>query len=461
MIQTRDRLTYLSLCGLLGYGYPRVSLEAGLQHDLAFIGVDAGSSDPGPYYLGSGTSFVKEMQVRRDLEPALVAAVRRKIPLIVGTAGGSGARPHVDAFVALVRELASANDLTFSMAVIYSDLDRTYLRQALDAGRIAPCGHQHPLTDRAVETVCNPVAQLGTEPLIEALDEGADVVVAGRCCDTAIFAALPIARGLDPGLALHCAKIAECGALCARPAGANDSLLCRLDADGFEVEPLNPSRSCTPASVAAHSLYEQPQPDRFFEPEGMVDLRGCTFEPVDDRIVRVTGSRLQPAFDRTLKLEGAVQRGYRAVTIAGMADPAAIKAIDLLEAGVRQAVDANLEGLAGRDTYRLIFRRYGIDAVTFAAAKSARSPAEIGLVIEVVAETQELADSVLALARSTALHQSFPGRKATAGNLAFPFSPSDLSAGPVYEFALYHLLRLLDGERPWKTHYEIVGGNQR
>jgi hypothetical protein len=51
---------------------------------------------------------------------------------------------------------------------------------------------------------------------------------------------------------------------------------------------------------------------------------------------------------------------------------------------------------------------------------------------------------VLKLARSTALHQHYDGRKTTAGNLAFPFSPSDFRAGPVYEFAVYHLMQVPD-----------------
>ncbi|MDH4041136.1 MAG: 3-methylaspartate ammonia-lyase, partial [Gammaproteobacteria bacterium] len=44
------------------------------------------------------------------------------------------------------------------------------------------------------------------------------------------------------------------------------------------------------------------------------------------------------------------------------------------------------------------------------------------------------------LTRSTLLHFGYRGRMATAGNLAFPFSPSDLRAGEVYEFSVYHLL---------------------
>ena len=58
-----DEIRYLSLCGLLGYGYAPQSLSAALEKDLHFIGVDGGSTDPGPYYLGSGAGFVKPMQV--------------------------------------------------------------------------------------------------------------------------------------------------------------------------------------------------------------------------------------------------------------------------------------------------------------------------------------------------------------------------------------------------------------
>ena len=42
------------------------------------------------------------------------------------------------------------------------------------------------------------------------------------------------------------------------------------------------------------------------------------------------------------------------------------------------------------------------------------------------------------------LHCSYPGRIATAGNLAFPYSPSDLHAGEVYRFSVYHLLEVDD-----------------
>ena len=87
-------IRYLSLCGLLGYGYSLVSLKNALDSELDFVGVDGGSTDPGPYYLGSGKGFVKRLQVKRDLELILPVIKAKKIPLIIGSAGGCGARPH-------------------------------------------------------------------------------------------------------------------------------------------------------------------------------------------------------------------------------------------------------------------------------------------------------------------------------------------------------------------------------
>jgi hypothetical protein len=73
-------------------------------------------------------------------------------------------------------------------------------------------------------------------------------------------------------------------------------------------------------------------------------------------------------------------------------------------------------------------------------------------VIEALAPTQDEADALLSATRSTLLHYGYPGRIATAGNLAFPFSPSDIGAGAVYEFSVYHLMEL---DRPDEFPLEI------
>jgi len=420
--------------------------------------VDAGSTDPGPFYLGAGESFVSDAQVRSDLEPALCAVVEHGLPLVIGTAGGAGARPHLDGLLAIVREIAARNALRFRMAIIPADVPEETVLDALREERIAPCGPAHELAEEQVRSCTRIVGQMGYEPLIAALEGGAQVVIAGRCCDAAIFAAEPIWRGFDAGLALHMGKILECGTLAARPAGANDVLVGTIGPDAFEVEPANPIRRCTPESVAAHSLYEQPDPNCFYEPEGMVDLSACEFEQVGERAVRVSGSRLVPAEEPTVKLEGARPCGFRTITVAGVRDPLIIERLGEIERSVRMAVADALAGTLAPEEFSVRFIRYGLDGVTGPLEASPEPlPREVGLVIDAIAPTQELADRVLKLARSTALHQHFDGRKTTAGNLAFPFSPSDFSGGPVYEFAVYHLMRVADPLALFPVGFEEVG----
>jgi len=453
----QKEIRFLSVCGMLGYGYPLESLEKGLKSGVAFVGADNGSTDPGPYYLGSGCGFVKSMQIRRDLEPVLVSARKYAVPLIIGSAGGSGASPHVNSFLSILLDIARKNNLHFKLAVIYADIDKQTVLQAYREKKIKPCGPVPELTEEKISNSNCIVGQMGTAPLIQALAGGADIIIAGRCCDTAIFAALPIMQGFNSALALHSAKIAECGALCAQPAGANDSLLVTLRKDNFVVEPTNSARRCTPVSVAAHSMYEQPNPDCFFEPEGKVDMSESQFEPYRERGVKVSGTRLIPQEKSTVKLEGTELKGYRAITIAGIRDPITIMHLDEIEIRVKESVNNNLKGVVAPDDYSLRFLRYGINGVAESGEKLPEPlPREIGLLIEVIAPNQEFADTILSLARSTALHQSFPGRKTTAGNLAFPFSPSDFQGGAVYEFSIYHLMETKQDSKLFSITFKEV-----
>ena len=83
-------------------------------------------------------------------------------------------------------------------------------------------------------------------------------------------------------------------------------------------------------------------------------------------------------------------------------------------------------------------------------------PLELGIVIEAVAPTQQMADTLCSFARSTMLHCSYQGRVATGGNLAFPYSPSDLPAGEVYGFSIYHLMSVNDPCELFPIEYMAV-----
>ncbi len=441
-----EEIRIVAVNGMLGYGYEAASLAAGLAERPHLVGVDAGSSDPGPYYLGTGTSLVKDAQIRRDLRIALVGARRAGVPLVVGSAAMGGGEPHLALVRRILHGIAREEGLRFRLATIHAEIDKPTVRDALRAGRVSPMPDAPPLTEDAVMGSARIVGQMGTEPFAAALARGAEVVLAGRACDTAIYAALPIAEGHDPGLALHMAKIMECGAQCAVPLAANDSLLGVLRSDHFLVRPLHPGRVCTPEAVAAHTMYEQGDPLVLHEPEGRVDLREAAFEQVDRKTVRVSGSRFVPAERLRIKLEGARRAGFRAFALAGIRDRAVIENLPLIEEEVRGAVRRNLGDAVAEGSFALGFRHYGRDAVLgpLEPERGAAPPHEVGTLIEVVADTQETADHVLSLARSSFLHCPFPGRKTTAGNLAFPFSPSDVSGGEVYEFSVYHLMEVED-----------------
>ena len=57
----------LSATAILGYGFPEKSFIEGMKRKPDVIAVDAGSTDPGPYYLGAGKSFTNRGAVKRDL----------------------------------------------------------------------------------------------------------------------------------------------------------------------------------------------------------------------------------------------------------------------------------------------------------------------------------------------------------------------------------------------------------
>jgi hypothetical protein len=442
----------LSPTAILGYGFPTASFEAGLALNPDVIAVDAGSSDPGPYYLGAGVSFTDRAAVKRDLKHMLVAGRARGIPVLVGSAGGAGARPHLDWTVDIIREIAGEEGLTGRLAVIPSDMDKGALLAALQAGDLVPLPPGGPATKADITDSTHIVAQIGEEPLIAALQAGADVVVAGRCYDPSVFAAVPILRGYPRGLALHMGKILECAAIASLPGSGSDCMMGTLDETGFVLETLNPARVCTVTSVAAHTLYEKSDPYHLPGPGGELNLTGTGFDQIDPARVRVTGSRFEPSDGYFVKLEAARIVGYRTVSIAGVRAPDFIAQLDTILDGVRARVFDNFPDMA-KGSATLIFRVYGRDGVMGALEPERDKTAhELGLVIEAVADTQDRANTICSFARSTMLHFGYPGRVSTAGNLAFPYSPSDFKAGAVYGFSLYHLVRVSDPVAPFPFH---------
>lgn len=430
----------LTPCGGLGYGFPRCSIDEGMRREPHIIAVDAGSTDPGPHYLGSGDGTLSRDAQKKDLSVLMAARHKAGIPLIVGTAYTAGAKPHVDKTVDIIKEIARENGFSIKLAIVPADVDKSRLKEDLGNGKIRDFEHPESLTSKTIDQSRHIVAQMGIEPLIEALNTGADVIVAGRSYDPALIAALPIMHGFDKGLAIHMGKILECGAYAAEPQSGADAMFGTIRTDHFEVEPTNPELRCTATSVAAHTLYEKESPVELHLPGGMIDLHETTFEAVSDRAVRVANTKFHEADQYTLKLEGAASVGYRSLFLAGARDPIFIERVDEIIADATARVEAGVTCAAG--TYKLNFRVYGRNGILMGPKANGAVPQELGIVGEVVADTQQIAHSVCTFAHGVLLHQPYPGRKTVAGNLAFPYSPSDFDLGEVFEFSIYHLLEV-------------------
>ena len=446
-------LRVLSPTAILGYGFPMESFVEGMKRKPHVIAVDAGSTDPGPYYLGAGKSFTDRNSVKRDLEIMIPAALEAGIPVIVGTAGGSGGRPHVELTADIIREIAREKQLSFKLAVIQSEFDKVFVKENLHAGNITPLYPAKQITEEELDESVRIVAQMGEEPFMEALENGADVILAGRSYDPSVFAALAIKEGFNKGLAIHMGKILECAAIAALPGSGSDSMFGYLQEDSFVLEPLSPIRKCTTLSVAAHTLYEKTNPYVLPGPGGAINLHETRFEQIDENKVRVSGSRFVPTEDYFVKLEGVKRVGYRTISCAGVKDPIMISKIGIITQSVRERVENNFEAYGIKDFF-LDFKIYGKNGV-MAMFDGVDEPAgnELMIIIEAVADTQEQADTICGFARSTMLHFGYEGRISTAGNLAFPFSPSDAKMGEVFAFNVYHLMKVDDPKSLFPVEY--------
>lgn len=451
----RRALRSLGASGQLGYGIPTPAFEAGLARSPDMIGVDMGSIDIGPAYLGAGKMAPTRVGAKRDLRKVLRAARRLDIPLIVGSAGSAGARPHLDQTLDIIREIAREDGLAFRMGVVASDVPRAEIKAAIAAGRVRPMDTMPPLTDAEVDAAAHIVGQLGLEAFRRALEADVDVVVLGRACDTGIFASIPAMLGFPPGISMHMAKIIECASLCCVP-GGRDTILGVLDDEGFELESMAPNRAATPSSVAAHSLYEQADPYEIREPSGRADLRHVVYRALDARRTRVEGATFEPTGRPTLKLEGAAKIGYRALLIAGAADPRFIARHEEIFAAVARVVrDLVCEDAA--EDYRLAFRLYGVDGVRAWAEPPAHLPREAFVMGECIAPTPERAEEVIRTTKQYLLHHGYEGRLSTAGNLAFPFTPPEVTIGEAYRFNVFHLMQVDEMARLFPVEVEKVG----
>ncbi|MDZ4164875.1 MAG: acyclic terpene utilization AtuA family protein [Smithellaceae bacterium] len=451
----------LSATGVCGSGFKESSLAASLEKKPHFIGCDCGSTDPGPAPLGNGKPAFPRQAVKRDLRLMLKAARQAKIPLLLGSAGTAGGEPHLAAVKEIILEIAAEENLSFPMALIHAEQEKDYLKRRLREGRIKPLKPAPDFDEAVIDRAVRIVGMMGEEPFLRARDLGAEVIVAGRASDCAIFAGIPIRMGIPAGIAWHAAKVLECGAAAVVERKSPDCMFATLREDHFDLETPNPELRCSPQSIAAHSLYENSDPYRLIESSGTIDLTEARYEALDNRRVRVRGSRFEPARKYTVKLEGAEQVGFQSIVIGSIRDPYIIRQLDSWVERLRERVKVRVAEVYSGDKagdYLFNVRIYGKDGTMgpLEPVKEIRSH-EVCLVMEATAATQEIATAVVSMARHQALHLPIPEWGGLITGVACIYSPAYLERGAVYRFCVNHVLEPDDPYEMFPIEHLNVG----
>jgi len=457
----RHTVKIMSPTGHLGFtAIEAGSVERGIAEGPDVIVADSGSSDIGPYPLGTDQPHSPREWQKHDIELIVRAARGLKIPAIIGWAADTGTDRGVDDFVAMVREVVEEYRLgPTRVAAIYSEVKPELLRQRLKEGvRIAGLNGRPDLTEEILERTNRIVAVMGPEPIVAALDRGADIVIAGRASDSSIFAAPAIRAGYPKALAFCLGKLLECASFCAEPYMGKETVIGTISETDIVLEPMHPGQRCTPASVAAHAMYERIDP--FFEvlPSGVLDLREVRYEAIDERRTRVTGARFQEAATYSVKLEGAGWVGERAIMIMGIRDPITLSYLDELIAYSLAKVEERFGKSGHGSKYQIYYHVYGRNGVMgYLEPTPHVSCHEVGIVVEVVAQTREQAEEIALLAARNMFYARLPIVKGTAGVASF-FSDEVFPGRPAFEWTINHVLPVTDPLELFRIRMITLGG---
>ena len=292
---------------------------------------------------GYATDFVS-VALRSVLKQAVDKGIR-----IVSNAGGVNPKGCAAAVQALADELGAK----VRIAVVEGD-DVQPLAAAMRAAGTVEMSSGEPMPERMVTAN----AYLGALPVARALDAGADIVVTGRCVDSAVtlgvlvhefrWAPDDFDRLAAGSLAGH---IIECG--CQATGGLHTDwalvpdwadigypiVECREDGSFVVTKPPQTGGLVTPATVGEQLLYEIGDPASYLLPDVVCDFRQVRMEQAGPHRVLVTGARGRPPTD-TYKVSATVPAGFKVsgqLTIVGIDAPAKARRTGaaLLERGGR------------------------------------------------------------------------------------------------------------------------------
>ena len=427
--------------GVLGLGFDLEALNKGVKNNPDIISIDGGSTDSGPYSLGSGTSKYSRAAIKAEWKSLMIAREKANVPLVIGSCGTCGTNGMVDWMENITIELAEELNQNIKIAKLYCQQEKNFIKKNFQLSKIFPLNPAPMLNDQLIEEMTNIVALAGAEQIQECINTGAEIILAGRTTDTAIISALPLMKGANPGSSWHGAKVAECGALCSTNP-TSGVVMVEFDKTGFTVEPMSKNAFCTSETVAAHMLYENADPYILQEPGGYMDVTYSKYYNIDKKKVRVEGAKWHSSKQYSVKLEGAKIAGYQASLLVLLRDKNYVENVKKWTDKLSNFLKNEINERMAIDTseYSIEFRHIGLNSTLGELEKNIRSPVEVGVLCLITSKNQ-ISTEIAKLINPFLLH--FPlSSNEELPTFAFPFSPVHSDRGCVYEFTLNHILKL-------------------
>ena len=382
---------------------PRRQVEGG---DVDYLMLD---------YLAEVTMSILQKQKERDpnmgyardfvgaIESVLPGIVERGVK-VIANAGGVNPRACADALLALADRRGVRGKL--SLGVVTGDDLLPHLDALLEQGHaLANMDTGEPLS-QVRDRVLSANAYIGSEPIVEALGMGANVVITGRSTDTALTMAPlrfefgwgaqewdKLAAGIIAG------HIIECGAQCS---GGN----CLKDWDsipdlwnvGYPIVDAKPDGTfeickhpgtggrIDVSTVSEQLVYEMGDPHSYITPDVVADFTSIRLEQGGENRVRVFGIKGRPATDK-LKVSIAYRAGYKAVGTLVYVWPDALAKAQAADGVLRKRLD--MLGL----TFDTILTEYvGANATHGALAGDVSTAPEVQLRVGVRSENKAMVE---------------------------------------------------------------------
>lgn len=318
-------------------------------------------------YLAEVTMSILQKQKERDpklgyardfvgaMESVLPAVLERGVK-VVANAGGVNPPACAAAVKAVGDKPSAKNNLRIGVVTGDDLLDR--LDSLIAKGHLLANMETGEPLSTVRERVLSANAYIGSEPIVEALSAGANVVITGRSTDTALTMA-PLryefgwgAKSWDQLAAgIVAGHIIECGAQCSGgnclydwrsiPDLANVGYpLVEAHADGTFVVTKHPGtggRVSVP-TVTEQLVYEMGDPHSYITPDVVADFTTIRVKQDGENRVFVSGIKGKPPTDK-LKVSIAYEAGFKAIGTLVYAWPDALEKAQLADRVLRERLD--------------------------------------------------------------------------------------------------------------------------